>query len=119
MMIFTRCPKCGDPLVNDFLPSFPGTDDLLRKSCKKRLNHQFQCLIDQKDNSLHSVTVAISLNPLIRVAWYFKTREFLLATGTIEQVVANHSEVELPFFEPDFSDYDRLVAKVKTYVMFS
>lgn len=112
--VFVKCPKCGDPLINEFLP-----DNGIRKHCKKRLDHQFQCIVNP-NNELDGLSITLNMSPLTRVAWQFSFKTCVVNVGTIEEIVKRKDDgYKLPFWEPDLSNWDELVAKVKTYLTFS
>lgn len=118
MNIPTHCPKCKGPLTNDFYEDRKG--NYFIKRCRTRPDHQFQCIFDENAPDLKSATVSISMNPLIRVAWRFDECTLSVARGSLEEIIRNNGQEEqLPFFEPDFSNYKKLINKLKLYVTFS
>lgn len=114
----THCPKCGDALVNDFYER--KSLNIIIKRCKTRPDHQFQCVVGENDTDMYSATVAVSVNPLIRVAWRFDEKTLAVAKGTIEEMIKRGDDEEfLPFFMPNFKDYNKLIKKLRTYITFS
>lgn len=119
MPVPTKCPRCGDPLVNEFYEDKTNGNFLLKR-CKKRPDHQFQCHLEENADFLTSATISLSMNPLVRAAWNFKTGHVEVAKGTIDELMASGVEpTRLPFFPPDFSNCRDLVRKVKLYMTFS
>ncbi len=114
----THCPKCKDALLNEYYEDKTGK--YFRKHCKTKLSHKFQCAFEDDAEYLAHATIAISVDPLIRVSWNFKKELLEIAHGTLEDIVRRNMELEtIPFFVPDFSDYDGLIRKVKLYITFS
>jgi hypothetical protein len=117
--VFTHCPRCGDPLTNQFLEDKKGGNSIIKR-CNKRTDHSFQCIINEGEEFLTSATVSISMTPLIRAAWNFKKETLQVAQGTIEDIMRNGDRTDsLPFFMPDFTDHKLLVRKLKLYITFS
>lgn len=115
----TKCPRCNDPLVNEFYEDKTNGNFLLKR-CTKRTDHWFQCQVADRAEFLTSATISLSMNPLVRVAWNFKKGYVEVAKGTLEELIQSGQEpARLPFFIPDFSNIKGLVKKVKLYVTFS
>jgi len=119
MPVPSKCPQCGDPLVNEFYEDKTNGSFLLKR-CNKRLDHQFQCNLYEDAKFLTSATISLSMNPLVRAAWNFKKGYLEVAKGTIEDLIKSGEDpTRLPFFVPDFSNIKELVKKVKLYTTFS
>ena len=110
-----NCPICGDPLV-DFLSKITAVS--IHKSCDKQLNHKLFIKFTTEDEAEY-----ISLYPshsFHRIIWYSKN---LVAPygerGRGILVDSGRKFAYIPYFEPDFSDYPKLLAKLKTYLLFS
>jgi len=107
-----NCPVCGDPMLN----TFPPAEDLnnrVTKSCTRRLDHKITILADGDEVSQMSIDLGNGLEAI-----------FLLLMGKIwvQPTKASKKDknfVILPMFEPDLSNYKKLVDKVKTYLVFS
>ncbi len=111
MKMPTHCPCCGDPLVNEFRSTI--VKEYLHKSCRSRLDHKFACTSnDEPYDTMYSMGIEIDTQNLIRVNWMFERKEMFVCRDEDDV----HS---LPYFEPDLSDYRKLVDKLRTYVMFS
>lgn len=116
MKDLSNCPKCNDPLENTFLPKGG-----LRKVCRKRPDHQFTLILDNSKD-VSSVGISLSMVPLIRAVWQVDHQRCIVMEGTIEEIVKNNADENptiLPYWEPDFSNWEELVRKVRTYVTFS
>lgn len=106
-----NCPCCGAPLLNEFRSTL--VKEYLRKSCGSRLDHRFACTsYDEPYDVMYSMGIEIDTENMIRVNWMFDIKQMFVCKGEDD----THS---LPYFEPDLSDYRKLVAKLRTYVMFS
>ncbi len=107
----TKCPCCGGPLLNEF--KIDRTKEYLRKSCTSRLDHRFACISHNAPyDTTSTMGIEIDVKNMISVNWIFDTKMMFVCSGESD----THS---LPYFEPDLSDYRKLVAKLRTYVMFS
>lgn len=116
---FTNCPKCGDVLLNKFYED-KSDGDFWIKSCIKRPDHQFKCTVKGDEKFMNSVTLSLSMNPLLRAAWDFRKGTLEVAKGTIEELIRSGQDPDrLPFFVPDFSNYNELIHKIKLYMTFS
>lgn len=68
-----------------------------------------------------SLTININPKTNLQATWTFGPREFCVWTGNIARTgtYAIATWKYLPYFDPDLSDYQKLVNKVKTYLVFS
>lgn len=107
-----NCPVCGDPMLN----SFPPAEDLsnkVTKSCTLRLNHKITIIAEGEEVSQMSIDLGNGLEAIFL---------FLLNKIWVQPTQANKNKIDytiLPLFEPDLSNYKKLVEKVKTYLVFS
>lgn len=114
MKTFKCCPCCGNPLLNEVMT---GIQEVHRRSCMKRLDHKFTTTIDSKRDEIVTMGIEISPQGMVRFQWNFKNKTAFVAKGPPEQ--AKETAVYLPYFEPDLSDYWKLVNKLRTYITFS
>lgn len=107
-----KCPVCGDPMLN----TFPPAEDLnnrVTKSCTLRLDHKITILAEGDEVSQMSIDLGNGLEAIFL---------FLMGKIWIQPTKASKKDknfVVLPMFEPDLSNYKKLVDKVKTYLVFS
>lgn len=119
MKIFSRCPLCDDPLVNQF--NMHG-DIIVYKNCRKRQSHIFSCM--ECNDHTHRLVFTLSVNPPLSVAFLMDISGIEVARIGVgkelpsEQAIISAS-LELPFFEPDFSDIKKLINKIKILISFS
>lgn len=120
---YSNCPKCHSPLTqeempfvrDDYLYKTKKTDarkgKIWKKSCNRHLNHTFSIIFDI--NSEMTISTHISLpvqKSFIIYSWYFADQKLQLNNDS-----SNNS---LPWFEPDFKDWNKLINKLKTYTLF-
>ena len=115
MIIPTRCPCCNDPLLNEFIPNYIG-ECKVRKSCLKVFGHKFVCMIGSTD-IIETIGVELYNKTLVRVNWVFSTQQIIVTKGLLKN--KQYTIINLPYFEPDFSDYNKLIKKLRTYMVFS
>ncbi len=128
MIIPSKCPICGDILVNDFFPAIAKST----KACDKRLNHIFKLVIDENYNLLvmSYTDLKNSKKSKFSVSWNFVERRIFIGPSilikgrtvgptTMTPGWEYQSTTKLPWFEPDLSDFPKLLNKIKTYMCFS
>lgn len=111
MKVPVDCPVCGDPMLN----TFPPAEDLnnrVTKSCTSRLNHKIVIIVDGDEVNQMSIDLGNGLEAIFL---------FLMDRIWIQPTKGSQKDgfVVLPMFEPDLSNYKKLVDKVKTYLVFS
>lgn len=110
------CPKCHGPLLNTELPLRNG-ESAWKKTCTNKLNHHFTCVTHQYDDDLVEIIV-IGINrgnvPL-KISWYFTPRMLMV----YKEVIGSDDAIRIPWVEPNIHEYDKLIDKIKTYIVFS
>lgn len=109
------CPCCHEPLLNEFNKKRNGIE-YITKNCLRKLDHKFTCLTYRNDGYADYAGVELYSKDMIRVNWDFIRQTIFISKGPEYTVTSTR---DLPYFEPDFSDYGKLIAKLKTYVTFS
>jgi hypothetical protein len=104
-----NCPVCRDPLVNDFVPTSKN-NELHYKKCTKRLDHNISYLLDDI-GALYSVTITLNVGRILKACWVYDIHKLF--------VYDHIQRMELPYFDPDFSDYKKLTNKIKLYMLLS
>ena len=107
MNVPLRCPVCQDPLLHEF--GIGDKSHKIWKTCSNKIGHKIEYFMHDTEDKVRSVT--IQLTQKARVSWLFD-REIVI----LSQDNNNHT---LPWFEPDLSQYRKLVDKIKTYIVFS
>lgn len=121
MKIPTSCPCCHDPLMNTYLETRSGPGNW-KKTCANKLNHKFTCLHTDFSEELSMISVEIT-NKINATWWPLSKTLVVSAVDAVSQDrfsnkgKSNHNF--LPYFDPDFSNYKKLIDKLKTYVVFS
>lgn len=108
----THCPICGDPLLNIFPPA-EEFSTRVDKSCNKRLSHGIAMICE--DDEVKSLSIGLDRGTHLQATWFFTLREIWILNMSKKEIPA----VVIPFFDPDFSNYKKLVNKIKTYLLFS
>lgn len=104
------CPVCGGSLMNNYIG--PPDSQLLQKSCAKRLDHKLFYVSKFKNDDEISL-ISIHISPGILVMWTPDQKDLEIRN------VAETTGFKLPYFEPNFKNYKKLVTKLKTYLTFS
>jgi hypothetical protein len=110
----THCPKCKGPLLSNWKEYLQG-GGYWTKDCWAFLDHKFfsRTQVENSDD-LFDAHIAISMSPFMLAIWNFKV-EIL----HISKFYDGHDSFIIPYFEPDFSDYKKLINKLSTYITFS
>lgn len=112
MKIPIDCPICGDTLLTTYDPLLNGLERLT-KTCKSKLNHILE--FKAYDNSHDIVQSVIARFNDLTAIWMWN--------NNVNNTIWLHNKgkighTKIPFFEPDFSDYQKLIQKLKTYQTF-
>lgn len=123
MEIPINCPICNHPLINTFNST---TDLVVYKNCRLRPDHIFSCAVFMEDfmanekNKVDRISFTLSMSPLLSVVIYPQGKLIHIGKRAPNETAQIVCAEELPFYvEPDFSDYPKLIAKLKTYILFS
>ncbi len=113
-----NCPVCGDPMLNIFPPA-EDLNNTVTKHCNKRLSHNISMHVE--GDEVISLTIDINPKTKLQATWTFDSRKFCVWTGTTTRTGTSAIKTwkYLPYFDPDLSDYQKLINKVKTYLVFS
>ena len=106
MKIPSYCPFCNDPLLyepNNFVEA---------KICNKRVNHNITFLSRANEDCVFAIRIVLDPNVKV-VTWRFDTKETkIYKFGTTDCF-------QLPWFEPNLTNYRKLIKKINTYITFS
>lgn len=102
-----NCPVCGNTFVNDF-------SDRLCLHIKRchQINHNIN--VTAKGSKVNRVSIVTKYPNGIVVTWLYDDN--IIRLQSVPSFSAYHY---LKWFEPDFSDYKKLLKKLKTYITFS
>lgn len=102
------CPFCNDVM----LTNYPINEALISKECSKRPSHGIKFFAEVINSEVYEVIVRTLPIPLTYVKWLFKGQYVRIET-------VGKETVRLPWFDPDLSNFNKLVDKVNTYLVFS
>jgi len=126
MIIPSKCPKCGDILLNDFgLFNNKSLYDV--KICNKYPSHRFTIQYDSNIDKVLIMSYNDSSTKEIR--WDFNTKTIylnkpIIIKGKNAGVITTgipYSKLfynTVPWFDPDISNFDKLIRKIKIYATF-
>ena len=119
MKVPIKCPVCGDPLLTEFLMRSSTTNELI-KSCTRRLSHHIQFAVHGENVFRLSIRITLDLS----ADWVFDKNNgqgLKIEIWKDKKNIKNAASIAatFPYFEPDFSNYKKLIAKIKTYLLFS
>jgi hypothetical protein len=110
MKTLTRCPKCKIPLKSEYQSLVDGTG-YWNKSCWSP-NHRFYTrTVPGNDDEAADMLISLSTKKFIMAVWRFNKKTLKIRTS-------DSPEYSIPFFEPDLTDYNKLIDKIKTYIVF-
>jgi hypothetical protein len=110
MKTLTHCPKCQRPLKSELQPLSTGYH-YWTKDCISYLGHRFYSrTLISNDNELEDIIISLSNKRFFMAAWKFDKKELFIRTTAGDSLI--------PYFEPDFSNYGKLINKLKTYTLF-
>jgi hypothetical protein len=111
MQLPIKCPACGD----NMLTSYKGSVSFF-KGCKRYLDHRIEFQANTETNRVVKLEIWISkVKSVARWEWYVSNNLLAMYYGDTGATRI----IDLPFFEPDLSDYPGLIDKVKMLLTFS
>ena len=114
MKIPINCPICNNILLNIICQDI-FKRDILRKTCRNAKHGQirFQSVINKEDVEFLSFNyIGNRSKDISTIHWNFNEKDCIM-------VPKEGFVLELPWFEPDFSHYKKLLNKIKTCILFS
>lgn len=109
MKMPTKCPFCKGPLCSTF-----DHVDVQHASCNKKLSHNVEFIANYFEPN-YCAKIHIKMKPLCYIEWNF----FLGVLSIYDKSDIVVKRANLPFFEPDLTNFNKLLDKVKTYLLFS
>lgn len=117
--MINSCPSCGGALLNEFVPTKNGKE-FLKKSCAKKIGHIFSIRSKIEDHQqAEAIFVTVDMGQLTTAVWNVLNKELFITPYRMDQKYSINKIYKLPYIDPDLSDYNRLVARIKTYILFS
>jgi hypothetical protein len=110
-----KCPACG----GNFMFEFSGINDkYLYATCALHTSHKISFMMLVGDDEIIHMCITINMEKQVKVVFHFKTNLIEFGKGPSNKFISNATG-SLPWFDPDLSDYAKLVDKLKTYVIMS
>ena len=117
MKSLTKCPVCSDSLLNTSMRLKSGNNIWL-KTCVNRLGHNVSCSTKvNNDDELSTLSFVIDSKSQLRVTWFFDDKLVFIHKSSVN--LAKKNGQMIPYFEPDLSNYKKMLEKIKTYLIFS
>ena len=109
--------------------NIPGSRDRWRVTCDKHMDHQVQYMTSTNNGEVvEDLEVAIHMSTRRQTAhsragniyahWNFKKQHLTITRGWLGETFYEPNSV-VPWFEPNLSEYDKLIKKLRTYITFS
>jgi hypothetical protein len=123
-----RCPCCNGTLLNEFVYG-KSRRESLKKSCQKKIDHTFivvsedeSAILDNPEINFHdtvrTIGITIGRKKQLKVSWLLFSKRLLVHRGDLKNL-SDEQIYDIPYIEPDFTNYSKLVSKLKTYIIFS
>ena len=115
-----NCPICGEVMLTQWDQNTEHSSWMI-KECRKKLNHRlFFDSINENHDEVERIILFYESDANKHVTWYLDPN----SNNTSGSVVISYympedKYVVIPYFTPDFSDYPKLLNKIKTYLTFS
>jgi hypothetical protein len=106
----SRCPFCSGPLRHDYVPAAPKVE-YLNLVCDKKVGHSI-IIRPCYSNNEYVDWISIPMDPHRQILWHMGIASLVLNTDRGQNFY-------LPFFEPNLTNYRKLIDKIKTYILFS
>lgn len=111
------CPKCHGPLVNTLLNGRGMS--VWKKACETKLNHGFICLVREKDSVILGIGIMLNRQTSLKAFWDFVKNRVLVHKSEMYVPFPADNALQIPWFEPNIDEYNKLIDKVKKYITFS
>ncbi len=117
MNIPPNCPICRSSLLNDYksmtLPGMKRRIEYLQKTCASSTSHRLIFnSASHNDNLLEEIVLHFpEKSDITVVSWSF--------SEGVTQIIKSNQYRYLPLWEPDFSNFPKLLSKIRKYLIFS
>lgn len=112
----TTCPCCNGVLRNNFLDPNGVKVTRIEKICDKQINHQFRSYQYEDSDNIFAIDIEIDKESQIHAFFQLSTKTISIYKGN---KLHARDALKLPYFEPDLSNYNKVVDKIRTYVLLS
>jgi hypothetical protein len=110
MKTLIYCPKCRKPLKSEHIYLGPDTY-YWNKDCVDITHRFYSRTLIGNDDELVYVLLTLSVKKFLMAGWELRDKRAFIRTPS--------KDYPIPFFIPNFSNYDKLINKLKTYALFS
>jgi hypothetical protein len=107
-----NCPICNNVLCNTY------SGNVIHKQCIK-IDHRILVTYIGNDLDNISYTYYILQNKYKTITWDYVDKDVFVGGGTLPFSSNTYHEIDLPWFDPDFSDIKKLKYNIKTYTILS
>lgn len=107
MMMPTHCPFCKGPLLSEYTGK---NEQHMHKMCARTPWHN---ILFRANNPDHNTVLYFStrIRVDLKAFWYPDEKRLLIDSPKLSE--------NLPYFDPDLSNYRKLIDKLQTYLIFS
>ena len=116
MKSITQCPFCSGILRNNFLDVNPTKVSRIEKICDKRVDHKFKTYEYDKSDNIFALEIEIDKEGKVHAFFQLAMKQIMIYKGN--KLIARDC-LKLPYFEPDLTNYNKIVSKLKTYILLS
>ncbi len=116
MEIPINCPICNDILCSEFDDHYRIKSTTIRKICNKKINHNYKLISFDRD-SIYEIELIIPHFKKIKFIWRFINNSLYYCESPIKKL--GSLVTYLPFFIPDFSNFPKLISRLKTCLLFN
>lgn len=112
MQQLVNCPVCGDVMLTDFNSAYSTI-----KECNRRIDHRIRLSSFDQTNEVFVIRLLVKRAPMLWAVWEIHDKRFYFSPSKIG--ARRHRDIQMPWFEPDTSDFQKLTDKVRLYLLFS
>lgn len=109
-------------MLNEAIIDMPGSRGRWRLSCLEIDHDILAVTFTNRDDVLERVSIAIHMgnhkSERVYADWNFEKQQLKITEGWFGPSFYLDSSA-LPYFEPDLTQYDKLIKKLRTYLTFS
>jgi len=104
---YNICPICGSALSQEL------ECDQLLKQCSDKDDHKYSFVCSLYFRTYLDVRLIFSdKNNIYNVTWDFSNNETFI-------IMNNCNHIAIPMFDADFTNLEKIISKIKTYILFS
>ena len=124
MILPNNCPICSVRMITEHHESLYSDLQRVVKICKVD-NHLLKLFSLINQDEVYQIILQLSGidENVMYVKWLYDAHQVRIETVPYDKIFSSSSTdykiIRLPWFEPDFNNYNKLFEKLKTYVLFS